>query len=260
MVGLSALTGTMKQKDDTWKTVNNKKGHLTQEKLEEKLTSMHKTKITIMIRVPTNVTAEFSAAEVHIATIRELSKQDTNIIVLDHSGTSQVNIHKSFGHDKYKEFFKPREKPFRNGSVQVSVAHHLLSEVTSFNKALLLPFLKKNKVFIFFQPEGGTGTLFTHRRPVRSTHRTRLASVNHRKDGKNNEGGHHRGRLQKVELHHSRSKHCIDGYPTTDQQPKIQSNKVHCTRSTSSGGPRINVSGNTRSPKRTRMYAHGRQN
>jgi hypothetical protein len=150
MVGLSVLIGTTKQKDDDWKTVNNKKGHLTQEKLEEKLTSMHKTKITIMIRVPTDATAEYSTAEVHIATIRELSKQDANIIVLNHSRTSQVNIQKSFGHDKYKEFFKPREKPFRNGSVQVSVAHHLLSEVTSFNKALLLPFLKMNKVFIFF--------------------------------------------------------------------------------------------------------------
>jgi hypothetical protein len=42
MVGLSVLTGTTKQKDDNWKTVNNKKGHLTQEKLEGKLTSMHK--------------------------------------------------------------------------------------------------------------------------------------------------------------------------------------------------------------------------
>jgi hypothetical protein len=108
-----------------------------------------------MIRVPSDATAEFSAAEVHIATIRELSKQDANIIVLNHIGISQVNIHKSFGHIKYKEFFQPREKQFKNGSVQVSVAHHILSDVKSFNKALLLPFLQKNKVYIFFDQKEG---------------------------------------------------------------------------------------------------------
>jgi hypothetical protein len=45
---------------------------MTKELLEDKLTTMKKTKITIMIRVPREATAEFSAAEVHIATIREL--------------------------------------------------------------------------------------------------------------------------------------------------------------------------------------------
>jgi hypothetical protein len=155
MVGLSVLTGAPAQQSNNWTTVTSKKGNLTQEKLQEKLTTMHKTKVTIMIRVPSDATAEFSAAEVHIVTIRELSKQDANIIVINHTGTSQVNIHKSFGYDKYKEFFNPREKPYCNGSVQVSVAHHLLSEVTNFNKALLLPFLKKNKVFIFFNQKDG---------------------------------------------------------------------------------------------------------
>jgi pectate lyase len=144
MVGLSVLTGDKTPKDNNWTTVINKKGTLNKETLEEKLTTMNKTKITIMIRVPSNETAEFSAAEVHIATIRELSKQDDNIIILNHKGTSQVNIHKSFGHEKYKEFFQPREKAFRNGSIQVSVAHHILSDIKSFNKALMLPFLQKN--------------------------------------------------------------------------------------------------------------------
>jgi hypothetical protein len=155
MVGLSVLTGVNMTKDNNWTTVTKKKGTMTNETLEEKFTTMNKTKITIMIRVPSDATAEFSAAEVHIATIRELSKQDTNIIILNHKGTSQVNIHKSFGHEKYKEFFQPREKSFRNGSVQVSVAHHLLSDIKSFNKALMLPFLQKNKVYIFFNQKDG---------------------------------------------------------------------------------------------------------
>jgi hypothetical protein len=116
---------------------------------------MTKTKVTIMIRVPSNAAADYSAAEVHIATIREISKQDANLIVLNHDGKSQVNIHKSFGEEKYKEFFKPREKPFKNGTVQVSVAHYVLTENQSFNKALLIPFLKKHSVYVFFNQKDG---------------------------------------------------------------------------------------------------------
>jgi 3-phosphoglycerate kinase len=119
---------------------------MTKENLEEKMSSMIKTKFTIMIRVPPNAAANYSAAEIHIATIRELSKQDANLIVLNHEGKSHVNIHKSFGEEKYKEYFKPREKLFKNGTVQVSVAHYVLTENQSFNKALLIPFLKKHSV------------------------------------------------------------------------------------------------------------------
>jgi hypothetical protein len=76
---------------------NKKKKHqMTKEKLDKLKTTMIKMKITILIRVPKEVTAEFSVAEVHIATIRELSKQDANLIVLDHQGINHVNIHKSF--------------------------------------------------------------------------------------------------------------------------------------------------------------------
>jgi hypothetical protein len=178
MVGLSVLSGAPAQTDNNWTTVSNKKGNLTQDRLEEKMTTMNKTKITIIIRVTSDATAAFSAAEVHIATIRELSKQDANIIVLNHKGTSQVNIHKSFGHDKYKEFFQPREKPFRNGSVQVSIAHHLLTDIKSFNKALLLPFLQKNKVYIFL-PKRGFRTFCPDWCFVRSTPRIGMASNDH---------------------------------------------------------------------------------
>jgi hypothetical protein len=108
-----------------------------------------------MIRVPNDAAADYSAAEVHFATLRELGKQDANMIVLDHKGTSQVNIHRSFGQEKYIKMFQPREKPFRNGSTQVSIAHHLLSDTQNFNKALLLSFLKKNNVYIFFNQKDG---------------------------------------------------------------------------------------------------------
>jgi hypothetical protein len=77
------------------------------------------------------------------------------LITLDSKGINQVNIHKSFGPDKYKEAFQPREKTFNNGTIQVSMAHYVLSEVESFNKALLIPFLKKNKIFIYFNQKDG---------------------------------------------------------------------------------------------------------
>jgi hypothetical protein len=155
MSDLDRNSGNPTPNNNDWKTVKNKKALLSKEKLEEKMSSMVKTKITIMFRVPSDAAADFSAAEVHFATIRELSKQDANLIVLDNKGSNQVNIHKSFGQDKYKEFFHPREKILRNGAVQVSVAHYVLSESSSFNKALLLPFLKKHNAYVFFNQRDG---------------------------------------------------------------------------------------------------------
>jgi hypothetical protein len=147
--------GNQSNNDNNWKQVKNKRSTMTKENLEEKMSSMIKTKVTVMIRVPPNAAADYSAAEIHIATIRELSKQDANLIVLNHEGKSHVNIHKSFGEEKYKEYFKPREKSFKNGTVQVSVAHYVLTENQSFNKALLIPFLKKHSVYVFFNQKDG---------------------------------------------------------------------------------------------------------
>jgi hypothetical protein len=155
MSNLDRNTGSPDDNKDNWKQVQTKRSTMTKEKLEAKMSTMIKTKVTIMIRVPSNAPADYSAAEVHIATIRELGKQDPNMIVLDHKGTNHVNIHKSFGQDKYKEYFQPREKSLRNGTVQVSVAHHVLTDNKSFNKALLIPFLKKNNIYIFFNQKDG---------------------------------------------------------------------------------------------------------
>jgi hypothetical protein len=37
----------------------------------------------LTLRVPKDKAADFSAAEIHLATIKELSKQDNNLITLD---------------------------------------------------------------------------------------------------------------------------------------------------------------------------------
>jgi hypothetical protein len=117
--------------------------------------AMKQTKITVVIRVPQDTEDGYSAAETHLNTIRELSKQDSNLVVLDSKGTNHVNIHKAFSEEKYKEAFLPREKKLPNGTIQVSVAHHVLSEVENFNKTLLLPFLKKNRVYIHLNQKDG---------------------------------------------------------------------------------------------------------
>jgi hypothetical protein len=159
MASLSVLKdATIPMDTSNWTQVNNKKtsaNNRAKEKLEAMKSAMKKTKISIVIRIPNDAPDDYSVAEVHFATIREISKQDSNLIVLDSKGNNQINIHKSFGPDKYKETFLPRERNFNNGTVQVSIAHYILSEVESFSKTLLIPFLRKNKVFIYFNQRDG---------------------------------------------------------------------------------------------------------
>jgi hypothetical protein len=125
------------------------------EQLEKMRSAMKSTKVTIIIRIPSDAADDYSAAEVHYATIKELSKQDSNMVVLDNKGTTQINYHKAIGQEKYRDLFKPREKTLNNGAAQVSVAHHILSNIDNFNKTLMIPFLKKNKVFIYFNQKDG---------------------------------------------------------------------------------------------------------
>jgi hypothetical protein len=130
--------------------------NISKERLETMRAAMKQTKVTVVFRVPPDTDEGYSAAETHLNTIRELSKQDSNLVVLDSKGINHVNIHKAFIEEKYKEAFNPREKKLPNGMIQVSVAHHVLSEVENFNKTLLIPFLKKNRAYIHFnQKDGG---------------------------------------------------------------------------------------------------------
>jgi hypothetical protein len=159
MASLSVIKdATVPLDTSNWTPVTNKKSNSNnkaREKLEAMKMAMKKTKLSIIIRIPNDALDSFSVAEAHFATIREICKQDSNLITLDSKGINQVNIHKTFGPDKYKEAFQPREKTFSHGTVQVSIAHYVLSEVESFNKALLIPFLKKNKIFIYFNQKDG---------------------------------------------------------------------------------------------------------
>jgi hypothetical protein len=151
-------TAPTKDNPMDWKEVANKKpsaSRLAKEKLEAMKSAMKQTKVSIIMRIQKESAAEFSVADVHLATIRELSKQDSNLVVLDSNGVNHINIYKEIGPEKYKETFQPREKSFANGTVQVSISHYVLSETETFNKALLLPFLQKNKIYIYFNQKEG---------------------------------------------------------------------------------------------------------
>jgi hypothetical protein len=157
MASLSVISDITKPNNLSWHTVEGKKkaSSKSREQLDKMRSAMKSTKVTIIIRIPSDATEEYSAAEVHYATIKELSKQDSNIVVLDNKGTTQINYHKAISQEKYKELFQPREKPLNNGAAQVSVAHHILSNIENFNKTLMIPFLKKHKVFIYFNQKDG---------------------------------------------------------------------------------------------------------
>jgi hypothetical protein len=150
MVNFSQPTGDAKDTDNNWTQVQNKKSNSGQIRNESETSNLVKTKVTITLRVPKDKPNGFSAAEIHLATIKEMCKQDSKLITLDYSGTTQVNIFKPFSEEKYKDWFQPREKKFANGGGQVSVAHYVLSETKSFNKTLMYPFLKKHGIYIYF--------------------------------------------------------------------------------------------------------------
>jgi hypothetical protein len=99
--------------DFGWNKVENKKKTPMVKEKETDTLKLSKTKIMITLRVPSNKPADYSAAEIHIAMLRELSKQDGNLIVLNNSRNKHVNIHKSFGHDAYKECSNPVKKSFQ---------------------------------------------------------------------------------------------------------------------------------------------------
>jgi hypothetical protein len=190
MASLSVITdATIPPDISNWTQVNNKKSKKASSKLELEIDQSKyvKTKITVIMRVPNDKPADYSAAEVHIATLRELSKQDKNLLILDHTGNKHINIHKLFGQDVYKEMFQPREKAFASGGGQVSVAHYILSEITSFNKTIMIPFLRNNKVFIYFNQKEGLEHFFRYQCDFWTPPRLHLAPRPQRQPGDNDE-------------------------------------------------------------------------
>jgi hypothetical protein len=115
---------------------------------------MKKVRVTLTIRSTKN--NDFNPAMLHIDTLHELHKFDESLIVFNTTGDNKINIESSISESRYKELFKPMEKAHKNGQFTVSISHYVyLTEKASACKEAIFPFIKKNKVFVYFNPKPG---------------------------------------------------------------------------------------------------------
>jgi hypothetical protein len=144
---------TARQESMPWNTVDRKKETKIDSNEDTGLT-MKKVRVTLTIR--STKTSEFNPAKLHIDTLHEIHKFDESMIVFDSKGDTKINIESSISETRYKEMFKPVEKKHSNGLVTVSISHFIfLTEKPGSCKEAIFPFIKKNKVFIYFNPKPG---------------------------------------------------------------------------------------------------------
>jgi hypothetical protein len=116
--------------------------------------TMKKVRVTLTIRSTKD--NEFNPAKLHIDMLHELHKFDESLIVFNTTGDKKVNIESSISAIRYKELFKPMEKAHNKGIVTVSISHYIfITEKPGSCKEAIFPFLKKNKIFIYFNPKPG---------------------------------------------------------------------------------------------------------
>jgi hypothetical protein len=117
--------------------------------------AMKKVRMTIKIRVP-NDSSSFSPAKLHIDTLHEIHKFDDSLIIFNADGDERINIEASISEKKYKEHFKPVEKHIGRGPSTISISHdiYLTSKASECEEAIF-PFLKRNKIFMYFNPKPG---------------------------------------------------------------------------------------------------------
>jgi hypothetical protein len=117
--------------------------------------TLKKVKITINIRVPKD-TNDFSPAKLHIDTLHAIHKHDESAIFFNNSGDKIVNIEANLNQTQYKDTFKPVEKRVGRGPTTISISHDICTTCkTSDIKEAIFPYLKKNKIFIYFNPKPG---------------------------------------------------------------------------------------------------------
>jgi hypothetical protein len=132
-------------------------GKLHENNRNMEILSMKKVRMTITIRQPADTTKEpFSPAKLHIDLLHEIHKFDESLIVANAEGNEKINIESEMSEQKYKDTFKPLEKRVGKGSSTISIAHDIyLTAKASECKEAIFPFLKKNRIFIYFNPKPG---------------------------------------------------------------------------------------------------------
>jgi hypothetical protein len=141
------------QESMPWTEVKNKKdGKIEEPECTD--STMKKVRVTLTIRSTKN--SDFNPAKLHIDTLHEMHKFDESLIVFNTTGDTKINIESSISESRYKELFKPMEKAHKNGQFTVSISHYVyLTEKASACKEAIFPFIKKNKVFVYFNPKPG---------------------------------------------------------------------------------------------------------
>jgi hypothetical protein len=143
------------QESMPWKEVKRTK-NTPVERTETAECTMKKVKITVSIRVPREI-QDFNPAKLHIDTLHEIHKFDDSLIIMNSSGDTKINIKAMLSEEKYKKTFQPHEKRVGRGpSVLISIAHDIcITTTASTIKESIFPFLKKHKIFIYFNPKPG---------------------------------------------------------------------------------------------------------
>jgi hypothetical protein len=119
---------------------------------------MKKVRMTITIRQPAETTKKepFSPAELHIDLLHKIHKFDESLIVANAEGNEKINIESEMLEQKYKDTFKPFEKRVGKGPSTISISHDIyMTAKASECKEAIFPFLKKNRIFIYFNPKPG---------------------------------------------------------------------------------------------------------
>jgi hypothetical protein len=147
------------QESMPWIQVTNKKDSYVENKDNMDTTmdsTMKKVRVTMTIRAPKD-TSNFSPAKLHIDTLHEMHKFDDTLLVFNTSGDTKVNIKAPITETRYKDLFKPVEKYHgRIALSTVSIAHDIyMTGKTNECKEAIFPFLKKNKIFMYFNPKPG---------------------------------------------------------------------------------------------------------
>jgi hypothetical protein len=81
MVNFSQPTGDTKDTDNNWTQVQNKKSNSGQVRNKSENSNLVKTKVSITLRVPKDKPNGYSVAEIHLAMIKEMCKQDNKLIM-----------------------------------------------------------------------------------------------------------------------------------------------------------------------------------
>jgi hypothetical protein len=151
------------QESMPWTKVINKKdgntekiGYNNSSDMEITDSTMKKIKVTWTIRTPKD-TSNFSPAKLHLDTLHKIHKFDDTMIAFNTSGNTRINIEAPMPEARYKDLFKPVEKRNGRGDLSsISISHEIfLTGKTNECKEAIFPYLKKNKIFLYFNPKPG---------------------------------------------------------------------------------------------------------